>query len=568
MNVNIKKIISHELSELLSLDEQNTLYVLETPPDKNLGDYALPCFAFAKSLKKKPVQIAQYFQKTLLNKVTEKRLLKSVNAVGPYLNIFINKSYFVKKIIQNIANRDFQDLKTYGKNKTVIIDYSSPNIAKPFGIGHLRSTVIGNALKNIYKMLGYKVIGINHLGDWGTQFGKIIVAFKKWGDEEELKSDPIKYLYKLYVKFHAEAEDNHTLENEARSWFLKLENNDEEAKALWKRFKNLSMEEFKRIYKRLSVEFEYYTGESFYSDMLNETIENISKKGITEVSDGALIVPLNDMAPALLRKKDGSTLYITRDISAAIYRYNQFRFDLMLYIVGKPQALHFKQMFKMLEKMEYSWVKGMHHVPFGHIRFKDENMSTRKGNIIFLEDVLDKASELALKIIKEKNPDLENKEEIAKKIGIGSVIFNDLKNYRIKDITFNWDEILNFNGETGAYLQYTHARINSLLKKFIEMYKTLSFSENIIFNDDGYNICILLNDFENIVIKASKEFEPSIISKYLLDLASQFNSFYNTYKVVTDDKAISISRALVVLGVKKVLKQGIELLGMEAVEEM
>jgi len=568
MSIDVRKEMAFEVSRLLGVDKNKVVDALELPPNPKLGDYALPCFIFSTEFRKNPSEISKDFEKTILNSNKNSRLLNSVKAVGPYLNIFINKAYFVDKIINSITKKDFEDLKSHGEGKTVVIDYSSPNIAKPFGIGHLRSTVIGNALKNICSMLGYRVIGINHLGDWGTQFGKLIVAFKRWGDENELESEPIKYLYKLYVKFHSEAEKNHELEEEARGWFVKLEKNDREAKGLWIHFKKLSMDEFKRIYNRLSVEFDYYTGESFYSDMLDETIDSIREKGITRLSEDALLVPLDDMAPAMLRKKDGSTLYITRDIAAAIYRHSKFNFDLMLYVVGSPQALHFRQMFKVLKKMGFTWVNGMHHVPFGHIRFKDKNMSTRRGNIIFLEDVLDKAKNLALNIIEKKNPDIKNKEVVAEKIGIGSVIFNDLKNYRIKDVTFNWDDILNFNGETGAYLQYTHARINSLLNKFIEKYGFLDLDIATVLCKEGYNICVLLNNFENTVIKAFKDFEPSIISKYLLDLAYQFNSFYNSYKVITDDRELSYSRVLVVMGVKKVLKRGLELLGIEPVEEM
>ena len=468
-----------------------------------------------------------------------------------------------------MIKKGFDSINLYGKEKTVVIDYSSPNIAKPFGIGHLRSTVIGNSLKKIFKFLGYNVIGINHLGDWGTQFGKLITAYKKWGNEKELKVEPVKYLYSLYVKFHKEAEKNPDLEDEAREWFAKLEKGDSEAKALWNQFCKVSLDDFKRIYQRLNVEFEYYMGESFYSKMLNETIEKIIDCGITEISEGALIVPLDDdLPPALLRKKDGSTLYITRDIAAAIYRYNHFKFDLMLYVVGSPQALHFKQMFKVLEKMGEEWFKKCYHVPFGHISFENEAMSTRKGNIILLEDVIDKTVSLALKTIEEKNPDITNKDKIAEAVGIGAIIFNDLKNSRIKDIVFDWDEILNFNGETGVYLQYTHARISSLIRKFEEKYGDLEYKSELEYNEELFSFVMKLNEFEDIVLKASENFEPSIISRYLLELASVFNSFYNRYRFITEDYESALSRILAAFSVKTVLGKGLELLGIEAIEEM
>ncbi|MCK5571028.1 MAG: arginine--tRNA ligase, partial [Spirochaetes bacterium] len=329
------------------------------------------------------------------------------------------------------------------------------------------------------------------------------------------------------------------------------------------------VKEFKKIYGRLGVEFDYYTGESFYSSVLEDTIKSMKEIGITSESDGALIVPLgDDIPPALLQKSDDATLYLTRDIAAVLYRHRTFHFDLALYVVGSPQALHFRQLFSVLGKMGLGWNENCHHVPFGHVRFAEGSMSTRKGNIVFLEEVLDKASALALSIIEEKNPGLNHKNEIAEAVGVSSVIFNSLKNYRIKDVAFVWDEVLNFNGETGPYLQYTHARINSLLKKFKEIHGELRFEEGLSFGAEGYGIVLLINNFENVVIHASKEFEPSIISRYLLDLASQFNSFYNTHRIITDDHSLSLSRALVVYGVKMVLKKGLELLGLKAVEEM
>ncbi len=569
MSVNIKQKLAFQLSKVLPVSEAKLLSLIEFPPDTTFGDFAIPCYSFAKEQGKDPSHIAEDFEDLLSEDIKRKDIFKSAQARGPYLNLFVNKGFIVEEVMRDTLSRSFRDVANYGRGKTIVIDYSSPNIAKPFGIGHLRSTVIGNSLKKIFTLLGYRVIGINHLGDWGTQFGKLITAFKKWGKELELESNPIKYLYTLYVKFHAEAEKHPPLEDEARVWFNRLEKQDPEALKLWSRFRDLSLTDFRRIYKRLGVEFEYHTGESFYSSMLDDTIREIKARGITVESEGALIVPLaEEIPPALLKKSDDSTLYLTRDISAAHYRYKTYHFDKALYVVGSPQTLHFKQVFAVLQAMGFQWYKNCYHVPFGQIRFEDSPMSTREGNVIFLEEVLDKAVEIALKIIQEKNPSLQNKEEVAEAVGVGSIIFNDLKNNRIKDVTFNWDEILNFNGETGPYLQYTYARIKSLLKKFQDTYGPVEFREDLPWGDEGYSLILLINDFESTVVKSSEGFEPSIISRYLLDIASQFNSFYNTHRVVSDNYSLSLARALIVEGVMRVLGEGLSLLGITAINEM
>ncbi|HUT66503.1 MAG TPA: arginine--tRNA ligase [Spirochaetota bacterium] len=567
--VDTKKMIAELLSGVLELDPEQTRSLIEKPPNSDFGDFAVPCFGFAKKLRKDPKMIASDFAA----RVKPGGLIEKAEPRGPYLNIFLDRSRFIEEVIADLTGTGFDRPLAGGDGKTVIIDYSSPNIAKPFGIGHLRSTVIGNSLKRIFAYLGYRTIGINHIGDWGTQFGKLITAYKLWGDEKKLVHDPIRYLYDLYVRLHREAEKDPSLEDDARQWFSRLEKQDPEALELWQRFRDLSIEDFKRIYGRLGVSFEHYTGESFYSNLLDETVEEVKKSGITQRSEGALIVPLEDMPPALITKKDGSTLYLTRDIAAVLYRKKSYNFDMILYVVGSPQALHFRQLFGVLERMGNDWVSRCHHIPFGQIRFSHGAMSTRKGNIIFLEEVMDKAVSLARDIIEEKNPGLTNREEIAEAIGVGSIIFNDLKNSRIKDITFDWDEILNFNGETGVYLQYTHARIGSLLKKLEQKYGALEpFSElkfgECQFGDEGYEIVGLLNDFEKTVRRAGKEFEPSVISRYLLDVAKAFNTFYNSCRVITEDELVSRSRGLIVLCCRKVLRQGLELLGISAIEEM
>ncbi len=571
MSIDIKAKLAAEL-KMVTGGAQEDLYAhLEVPPNSDFGDYAVPCFQFARLEKRNPADIAQQLAREFAARAVGTGLIAAAKASGSYLNLFLNRTAVIRDVIEDITQSTFEPLRSFGEGKTAVIDFSSPNIAKPFGIGHLRSTVIGNALKRIYSFLGYRVIGINHLGDWGTQFGKLITAYNRWGDEKGLENDPISSLYDLYVRFHREAKEIPALDDEAREWFRRLELGDEEARSLWKRFADLSLRDFQRVYSRLGVEFEYYTGESFYGPMLETTIANIIKSGITQISEGALIVPLEDIPPALLRKKDGSTLYITRDIAAAVYRYETFHFDLALYVVGSPQQLHFRQVFSVLAKMGMSWYSRCHHVPFGQIRFKEGAMSTRKGNIIFLEDVMDRACALAEEIIEEKNPNIRDKKKVAEAVGMGSIIFNDLKNYRLKDITFNWDEVLNFNGETGVYLQYTHARISSLLKKFNDRYGDVTFREGLEYTDGDrtiYSVCLMVNDFERIVRKAAQEFEPSVIARYLLDLASSFNAFYTTHRVITNNETLSFSRALVVYAVKKVLKKGLELLGIEAVEQM
>jgi arginyl-tRNA synthetase len=571
MSVDIRGTIARQLSSAINIPAERTESLLEIPPSADFGDFALPCFTLAREFRKNPSDIASDVAERIGGGKEKPGILSRVEAKGPYLNLFLNREIVTGKIVEDLYGSDFSTLQAVGKGKTVVIDYSSPNIAKPFGIGHLRSTVIGNALRHVYQFLGYQVVGINHLGDWGTQFGKLIVAFKRWGSGDALDAgNPIQYLYELYVRFHAEAEQDSSLDDEARVWFNRLERGDPEARKLWQEFRDHSLEEFMRIYERLGVQFAFYTGESFYSDLLDETVERIVRSGVTEMSEGALIVPLDgeDLPPALIRKSDGSTLYLTRDLAAVLYRFEVFHFELALYVVGTPQNLHFRQLFMVLEKMGLPWWDRCHHVPFGQIRFKDGSMSTRKGNIIFLEEVLDRAVRLALKTIGEKNPTLAQKERVAESVGVGAVIFNDLKNSRINDIAFDWDEIINFNGETGVYLQYTHARACSLLNKYSRRYGELSNVGGCVGGVEGYPIAFQLNEFEKTVQRAAQEFEPSILARYMLDLASEFNSFYNHHRVITAHAERSRSRALIVFCARKVLRQGLELLGIDAIEEM
>jgi len=538
--------------------------LIEIPPDPSLGDYAFPCFSLAKNLKKNPNQIAQD-----LSKQIKADFLTKIETKGAYLNFFVDKTLLTQDVLTIVLKeKEKYGQSTLGKGKTVVIDMSSPNIAKPFGIGHLRSTIIGNALRNLLTLQGYKVIRINHLGDWGTQFGKLIVAFKLWGNAKKLKKDPILYLLDLYVKFHDLAEKKPELEDEARAWFKKLEDGNKEALALWKQFKDLSLLEFKKIYALLGVEFEAYSGEAFYNHQLDSTIELIKKKGITEMSDGALIVNLEKygLPPALLRKSDGATLYLTRDIAAALYRQKTYKFDKMLYEVGGEQRLHFQQLFKVLELLGYTWTKDCIHIDHGlYLGDDGKKFSTRKGKTIFMTDVLDETIALAKKIVQEKNPKLTNKDAVAKAVGVGAIIFGDLCNDRSRDIIFDIEKFTSFEGETGPYLQYTHARLCSILRK-----KKLSAGkiDHARYDTEEQEIVKQLGRFGEVVEDSARQYRPHILARYLLDLAQQVNSYYVSHPVLQDDNDLEKARLALVTGVKTVLGNGLRLLGITPLEEM
>jgi arginyl-tRNA synthetase len=565
MNLFIKEIID-TLKERVDLSTGELEKVIEIPPEEKLGDYAFPCFILSQRFKKPPDKIAT----ELSNKLKPKELIQEIYSVGPYVNFKVNRI----KLAQEVLTRIFEQKESYGgdesgKGKTIVIDFSSPNIAKPFGVGHLRSTVIGNAVSNIYKALGYKCVGINHLGDWGTQFGKLIVAYQKWGDEAKLKSDPVNTLYDLYVEFHKKAEDNPDLDEEAREWFRKLESGEKEATDLWRRFKDYSMKEFKRIYKLLGIEFGAFTGESFYNRFMDSTIDKLKAAGLTQISQDALIVDLEkyNLPACLLRKKDEATLYATRDITAAIYRYDTYQFHKLLYVVGSAQKLHFQQIFKVLELMGFPWAKDMVHVEFGWILFKQKVMSTRKGTIVLLEDVLNQSVDLALKIIQEKNPELEDKEKVAFDVGIGAVIFADLSTRRQKDVNFDWEEVLNFEGQSGPYIQYTHARLCSLIRKYGKPVRQ-DVDFKLLRTEEENLIAKKLLDYPRQIKLAAESYEPSIICSYLLDLCSTFNRFYQKERIITPDQTSTQARVLLVKGIQSVVKSGLAILGMKAPERM
>jgi len=550
----------------VQLDEAELQRAIEVPPSVELGDYAFPCFPLAKALRKAPqaiaTELATAFQPTAL--------IKEARAAGPYVNFFVDRVAYTRAGLGAILEQGSGYGKsTEGVGKTVVVDYSSPNIAKPFGVGHLRSTVIGNALYRIHDHLGYRVMRINHLGDWGTQFGKLIVAFKRWGNETDLTTHAIQTLYDLYVRFHSEVETHPELDDEARGWFKRLEDGDPEARAIWQRFRDLSLQQFARIYDRLGITFDSQAGESFYEPYLDQTIERIRQAGLVSVSDEALIVDLRpyNMPPCLLRKKDEATLYATRDLAAVMYRHETYGFWKMLYVVGADQRLHFQQVFTVLELMGFPWAKDCVHVDFGLIRFHDEKMGTRRGNIIFLEDVLDRAVELAEQIVHEKNPELPDKRQVAEAVGIGAVIFTDLSTRRVKDVNFEWEKVLTFEGETGPYVQYTHARACSVLRKADQPLRP-DVDCRPLTQDEAFDLVRLLTDYPAVLRRAAENYEPFFVTDYLLTLSERFNKYYHNYRILTDDTAVREARLWLVKSVQTVIESGLTMLGIKAPEEM
>ncbi|MGF7060755.1 arginine--tRNA ligase [Brassicibacter mesophilus] len=561
-----KKIAGLVSSKVDGLNESDVEELIEIPPSFDLGDYAMPCFRLAKAFRKSPNIIAQEIAESM----QQNEYFERIENVGPYVNFFVDKKQLAQTVLEEVvARKEKFGSSDVGKGRNVIVEFSSPNIAKPFHIGHIRTTVIGQSLYKIYKFLGFNAIAINHLGDYGTQFGKLIVAFKAWGDQQIVESDPIPELLKLYIKFHEEAEEDDKLEDEARMWFKKLEDGDKEATNLWQWIREVSLKEFSRVYNMLNIEFDSFAGESFYSDKMPRVVKMMEDKGILTESRGAQIVDLEDygMPPALIKKSDGSTLYITRDIAAAIYRKETYDFYKNIYVVGSQQNLHFKQWFKVLELMGYDWVKDCVHVPFGMVSLEEGTMSTRKGRVVFLEDVLKNAVEKTKEIISEKNPNLENKDEVAKQVGIGAVIFQELFNSRIKDYTFSWDRTLAFEGETGPYVQYTNARINSILNR-AQYEITTDVDYSIIINEESVNIIRLIQGFEKVVLDAMEKNEPSFIARHIVDVAQAFNKFYHECPIIVEDEKVQKARLLVVDSVGTVLKTGLGLLGIEAPQKM
>ena len=553
-----------EKIEDLTLEE--IVALIEVPPNKEMGDFAFPCFKLAKVFRKAPNMIAA----DLAENIEAKGAISKVMPLGGYVNFFVNKSQLAETVINDVLTKKEKYGHTdLGQEKAVVIDFSSPNIAKPFHIGHIRTTVIGNALYKIYDSQGYNVVRVNHLGDYGTQFGKLIVAFKLWGSKEAVEANPIPELLKLYVKFHEEAEQKPEMEDEARAWFTKLENGDEEAKALWQWFRDESLKEFARVYDLLDIEFDSYAGESFYSDKMGVVIDQLKEKGLLVQSQGTNVVDLEEfnMPPALITKNDGSTLYMTRDLAAAIYRKNTYDFDKCIYVVGSQQSLHFQQLFKVLELMGYEWSKDLIHVPFGMVALEEGTMSTRKGRVVFLEDVLKQAVEKTKEIVLSKNPNAKNVEQIAKHVGVGAVVFQELSNSRIKDYTFSWSRTLSFEGETGPYVQYTHARCCAVLRK-AEEEVTADINYDLLSEGDGAEVLKVIGSFNKAILAAMRKNEPHIITRFVLDLAQAFNKFYHDNPILVDDVEVRKARLALVAATRQTIENALALLGMHAPERM
>lgn len=550
--------------EELTLEEITAL--IEVPPNKDMGDFAFPCFKLAKVFRKAPNMIAA----ELSEKIEAKGVISNVTPLGGYINFFVNKSQLAETVIKDVlTKKEKYGHSDLGKDKTIVIDFSSPNIAKPFHIGHIRTTVIGNALYKIYDSQGYNTVRINHLGDYGTQFGKLIVAFKLWGNKEAVEANPIPELLKLYIQFHDEAEKHPEMEDEARAWFTKLENGDKEAKELWQWFRDESLKEFARVYDLLDIEFDSYNGESFYSDKMDRVIDIIKDKGLLQESQGTNIVDLEEynMPPALITKNDGSTLYMTRDLAAALYRKENYDFEKCIYVVGSQQSLHFQQLFKVLELVGFEWAKDMVHVPFGMVALEEGTMSTRKGRVVFLEDVLKQAIEKTKETMLTKNPNALNVDEIAKQVGVGAVVFQELSNSRIKDYTFSWSRTLSFEGETGPYVQYTHARCCAVLRKAEEEVIT-DINYELLNDVDSAEVLKVIASFNKTILNAMRKNEPHIITRFVLDLAQAFNKFYHDNSILVEDAELRKARLALVCATRQALENGLKLLGMQAPERM
>lgn len=567
-----KQIIAEEIEKATNINKEKILENIGVPKDTSNGDYAFPCFILAKELKKSPVAIAEEIKEKISQNLENIKEISEVSAVNGFLNFKLNKNQITQEVIDEFDN----EKENFGGQKqenpqNIVIDYSAPNIAKPFHIGHLRSTVIGQALYNIYKYLGYNVTSINHLGDYGTQFGKLIEGYKRWGAEYDIENNPIDELMQIYVRINNLCKEDESVLEECRNNFKKLEDGDPYCVEIWKKFRELSLKEFDKVYDILGVKFDSLNGEAFYSDKMPEIIDILKKAGKLEESEGAQVVKLgDDMPPCLIIKSNGSTTYATRDLAAIMYRARTYDFDKAIYVTSYEQILHFKQVFATAKYLglDEKYTNGLVHVPFGMILLKTGKMSTREGKVIKLEDLLNEAIEKSKEIIEKKNPELENKEDVAKKVGVGAIIFNDLSNGRIKDEIFDWDIMLNFNGETGPYVQYTTVRAKSVLEKagYIPNVKEVNVEK---LNDkDSQKIINQLYNFNSILKNVTEKEEPSILARYLVDLAQNFSSFYNNCHIITEDKEMQDARLYITYMVKTILEKGLNLLGIQVPEKM
>lgn len=567
--INFKEQIAQSIAQSIEIDKDVIKNAIEVPADTSHGDYAFPCFKLAKELKKSPVIIANEIKENIQ---VDEKFVEKVEIISGYLNFYINKQTLVQTVLETIYEQkeNYGNTKS-GEGKNVVIDYSAPNIAKPFHIGHLRSTVIGGALYNIYKMLGYNVIGINHIGDYGTQFGKLIEGYKRWGTEYKIDEKPIDELTKIYIRINNLCKEDENVLDACRNNFKKLEDNDPYCVEIWNKFKDLSLKEFQRVYDMLGSKFDSWNGEAFYSDKMQEIIEKLQLTGKLVESQGAKVIELGeDTAPCIIEKSNGSTTYATRDLAAILYRTRTYDYDKAIYITSYEQILHFKQVFEVAKLLELDekYTNGLIHVPFGMVLLKEGKMSTREGNMIKLEDLLKEAITRAGQIIEEKNPQLEDKEEVAKKVGIGAVIFNDLSNSRIKDEVFDWNQALNFNGETGPYIQYIYVRTKSVLEKagYIPNISKIDFSK--LLDKEAVETITLLYCFRDILEQVVEKNEPSILARYLIDVSQSYSSFYNEHHIIEEDKTIQDARLALTYICGLVLKTGAYLLGINMPNKM
>lgn len=565
--IDLKEEIAEKISKIINVKIAREY--IETPPDSNMGDYAFPCFRLAKELKKSPQLIAEEIK----NKIETDNIIEKIETAGGYLNFYINKLELSKIVLNEIASKKEQyGSSLIGNGKNVVIDYSAPNIAKPFHIGHLRSTVIGGALYRIYKFLGYNSIGINHLGDYGTQFGKLIEGYKLWHDEYNIDENPIDELTKIYIRINEECKKDEEVLNRCRENFRQLEIGNEEYVELWKKFRDLSIKEFQRIYDMLDSKFDSWNGEAFYIDKMQEVIDKLEATGKLVESEGARVIDLEDkgMPPCIICKSNGSSIYATRDLAAILYRARTYDFEKALYVTSYEQALHFKQIFEVskLLGLEEKYTNNLIHVPFGMVHLKTGKMSTREGNIIKLEELLNESIQRAKTIIENKNPELENKDEVAKKVGIGAVIFNDLSNSRIKDEIFDWDTLLNFQGETGPYVQYIYVRTKSILEKAGYIPEIKDVDGTVLQDEASIKVLKLLYNFGDVVLQSAEKNEPSIVARYLIDLSQSFSNFYTVNKVITEDKKTQDARLYLTYACGLVIKTGMELLGIKMPDKM
>jgi len=564
----IRDLVLEQLSAACGLAADELSGMLEVPPSADMGDYAFPCFRLAKTMRKSPVMIAE----ELAQKIQTGGMIDRVEAVKGYLNFYLNRTELARSCLEPVLTQgEAYGSSDVGRGKTICIDYSSINIAKRFHIGHLSTTVIGHALYRIYNFRGYKSVGINHLGDWGTQFGKMIAAYRLWGDKETVEKNGVDAMVELYVKFHEEAEKDPSLEDEGRRWFKAIEDNDPEATEIFNWFKEVTLRDAMRIYDMLGIEFDSYAGESFYNDKMDRVIDELNEKGLLIESDGARVVDLEpyQMPPCLILKSDGTTIYATRDLAAALYRKDTYDFAKCLYVVAYQQNLHFRQCFKVLELMGYDWAKDCEHVAFGMVSYEGQTLATRKGHVVYLDDLLNRAIEKADAIIAEKTPDLANRADVARQVGIGSVVFSSLVNNRIKDIDFWWDRALSFDGETAPYVQYTHARCCSLLRRAEEAgIGEGDIDYSVLADDAGMAVLKALQAFPEAIAQAEQRNEPYLVTRSVLAVTSAFNHYYIDHRVIDEDENVTRARVALTRAVKTVLKTGLYLIGIEAPERM